>query len=112
MTEDVQPFARDYTPAFLAYLARSDEQGLSSAYELGRRAMTAELGLLTVVRVHHQVLLDVLETARDPREAHELVRKGGIFLLEAMASFEMTQRGFMAGDALRTAEPGPGPARG
>ena len=113
MTGGEQAFALDYTPPFLAYLARSDEKWLSAAYELGRQAMRAELGVLTVVRVHHQVFLEVLSTARDLQEAQALAAKGSAFLLEAMASFEMTQRGFMAGDVLRE-EPGAGqrPAAG
>jgi len=98
VTGHVEAFARDYTPPLLAYLARSDEKGLSAAYELGRRAMRLELGLLNVVRVHHLVLLDVLDTVHDSQEAHELVRKASTFLLEVLASFEMTQRAFMAGD--------------
>lgn len=102
MTGDVHTLARDYAPPLLAYLTQSDEKGLSAAYELGRRAMRDELGLLNVVRVHHQVLLGVLDTVQDPQEARELVRKASNFLLEVMASFEMTQRGFMAGDVLTT----------
>ena len=97
---DEQSFERDYTPPFLAYLNRPTETGLHAAYQLGRRAMHAELGILTVVRVHHEVLMRVLATARDVRDAEELSRRAAAFLLEALASFEMTQRGFMSGEVL------------
>jgi hypothetical protein len=97
---DAASFRRDYTPPLLAYLNRPEERALNAAYELGRRAMRAELGILTVVRVHHEVVLDVLSTARDVRHAEELATSASAFLLEALASFEMTQRGFMSGEAL------------
>jgi hypothetical protein len=95
---------RDYTPPLLAYLAHPEERGLLTAYELGRRAMDPELGLLTLVRVHHEVLHEVLLTVRDADEATSVVAKASAFLSEALASFEMGQRGFMAGEG-RTAPP-------
>ncbi len=103
---DAASFRRDYTPPLLAYLNQPGEPGLHAAYELGRRAMRAELGILTIVRVHHEVLLEVLATARDARQARELTGSASDFLLETLASFEMTQRGFMSGQLLG----GDGPA--
>jgi len=103
-------FARDYTPPLLAYLARADEPGLSAAYELGRRALQAGIGLLVLVRIHHQAIREVLATAQDAHEAQELITRASAFLLEALAPFEMTQRGFMAGDALTARETTPRPA--
>ncbi len=104
MTAEAQILARDYAPAFLAYLSRPDEKGLAAAYELGRRAMRTEVGLLAVVRVHSQLLLEVLESARDVEEARQLAENASTFLVEALASFEMTQRGFMAGEAMTSQE--------
>jgi Phosphoserine phosphatase RsbU, N-terminal domain len=98
MTGEEERFRRDYTPPLLAHLGQPHERTLLSAYELGRRAMTAELGLLTLVRVHHDVLLEVLASARDVEEATALVSGASSFLAEALASFEMGQRGFMAGE--------------
>jgi hypothetical protein len=98
ITTSSDSFKRDYAPPLLAYLNRPTEKGLHAAYELGRRAMRAELGILTVVRVHHELFLDVLATARDVQHAEGLARSAAAFLLEALASFEMTQRGFMSGE--------------
>ena len=100
MSVPEEEFRRDYTPPLLAYLARPQEKPLLSAYELGRRAMSAELGLLTLVRVHHEVLVEVLTTTRDVAEAAAVVSDASSFLAEALASFEMSQRGFMAGEGL------------
>lgn len=87
---------RDYTPPFLAYLTTQDEVGLRSAYELGRVAMRRSVGLLDLVRIHNEVFLDAIGTARTPESAQDVARAASTFLVEALSSFEMTQRGFMA----------------
>jgi hypothetical protein len=86
---------RDYAPPFLSYLAHHDEAGLRAAYELGRRAMSRGIGLLDLVRVHNEALAEVLPTARTVTEAADLAQAASVFLVEALASFEMAQRGFM-----------------
>ena len=91
---------RDYRPRFLSYLTYLDENGLTAAYDLGRRAMQRGIGLLDLVRVHDEVYVEVVASARDVVEAEGLARAASAFLLEALSSFEMTQRGFMAGDGL------------
>ena len=106
MRDPLDDLRRDYRPRFLAWLTRRDEGGLSAAYELGRRSLHLGIGLLDLVRVHHEVYADVVASARDLAEAQELARGSSAFLLEALAPFEMTQRGFMAGDGLDRAEVG------
>jgi hypothetical protein len=96
----VAVLARDYRPPFLAYLTRRDEAGLAAAYDLGRRAMQQGVGLLDLVRVHTETYGEVVASARDVAEARDLAGAASAFLLEALAPFEMTQRGFMAGDGL------------
>jgi hypothetical protein len=100
VTDPVADLRRDYRPPFLSYLTNLDERGLSAAYELGRRAMLRRLGLLDLVRVHNEVYVEVVSDARTLAEAQDLARAASAFLLEALAPFEMTQRGFMAGDGL------------
>ena len=100
MTDPVADLLRDYRPVFLSYLTRLDEHGLTAAYELGRRTMLRRLGLLDLVRVHNEVYVEVVADARTLDEAQGLARSASAFLLEALAPFEMTQRGFMAGDGL------------
>jgi hypothetical protein len=93
--EPLLRFRQDYTPRFLAYLGRDDEAGLRAAYELGRQAMRQSVGLLGLVRTHNEVFLDVLGTARSVEAAEAIAASASAFLVEALASFEMTQRGFM-----------------
>ena len=96
----VADLRRDYRPRFLAWLTRRDEEGLAAAYDLGRRSLQRGTGVLDLVRVHNDVYVDVVADARDLDEALTLARGASVFLLEALAPFEMTQRGFMAGDGL------------
>jgi ANTAR domain/Phosphoserine phosphatase RsbU, N-terminal domain len=87
-------FRRDYAPAFLQYLAERSEPGRRAAYELGRRAIREELSVLDLARIHHGMLLEVLKTHRTPRELEHIAQGASEFLVEVLAVFEMTQRGF------------------
>ena len=95
MTRDRdERFRRDYAPAFLQYLAEGGEPGRRTAYELGRRAISERLSILELARIHHTVLLEVLKTHRTSNELEHIARAASEFLVEALAVFEMTNRGF------------------
>jgi hypothetical protein len=87
-------FRRDYAPAFLQYLSERGEPGRRAAYELGRRAVGEQLSVLDLARIHHDMLLEVLRTHRTSRELEHIAQAASEFLVEALAVFEMTQRGF------------------
>lgn len=93
--EELHRFRRDYKPPFLGYLAREDEAGLRAAYELGRQAMGTKIGLLEVVRIHNETFLEVMESVKDAEDARHIASVASDFLVELLAAFEMTQRGFM-----------------
>jgi phosphoserine phosphatase RsbU-like protein len=97
----------DYRSAFTGFLSRRGEPQLSSAYELGRRAIATGVGLLDLVHVHNAVTLDLLRTARAADERLEVAEAAAAFLVEVLASSEMTQRGFL--DSARDPRPGDGP---
>jgi Phosphoserine phosphatase RsbU, N-terminal domain len=85
---------RDYRVAFLHYLPRREEAALHRGYELGRSAVAGGLSLLELARIHHDVLLEVLrETPK--AELPDLAAAASEFLLEVLATFDMTQRGFL-----------------
>jgi hypothetical protein len=92
--DTVERFRRDYAPAFLRYLSEGGEPGRRAAYELGRRAIGERLSLLDLARIHHSVLLEVLKTHRTRHELEHIAQAASEFLIEALAVFEMTQRGF------------------
>ncbi len=109
-TTKLARFQRDYAPAFLQYLSHGGETGRRAAYELGRRAISDRLSLLDLARIHHAVLLDVLKTHRTPHELEHIARAASEFLIEALAVFEMTHRGFT--ELLATDQPGGQPTQG
>ena len=82
---------RDYRVAFLRHLTRHEESALHAAYQLGRAALEARFNLLEVVRVHHDVLIEVLRSS-PAEEAPELAAAASDFLLEVLASYDMTRR--------------------
>jgi hypothetical protein len=86
----------DYAPLILRYLAHPDEKGLQSAYDVGREAMQRSVPLLDVIRVHNEASLAVQASAPDLDEALRVAAAASAMLVELVASFEMTQRGFMA----------------
>ena len=111
MTRDAEErFRRDYKPAFLQYLSDGGERGRRAAYELGRRAISQHLSILDLARIHHGVLLDVLKTHRTAHELEHIARAASEFLVEALAVFEMTQRGFT--ERLGTDQPRGAPTEG
>jgi Phosphoserine phosphatase RsbU, N-terminal domain len=84
---------RDYRAAFLRHLARREESVLNAGYEIGRGALAGGLSLLEVVRVHHDVLIEVLRDS--PTDEGPLVADAASdFLLEVLGSYDMAQRGF------------------
>jgi MarR-like DNA-binding transcriptional regulator SgrR of sgrS sRNA len=92
--EAYERFRRDYVPAFLQYLSERGERGRQAAYELGRRAIGDQLSVLDLARIHHGVLLEILKTHRNRQELEHIGQAASEFLVEALAVFEMTQRGF------------------
>jgi hypothetical protein len=95
VTDALSRLRQDYPPAFLVYLGRRDEKGLRAAYELGRRAMTNGISLLDLVQIHHAVLLETLGVVTSAEELQDIGDAAAAFLVEVLASFEMTQRGFI-----------------
>jgi hypothetical protein len=103
-------FRRDYAPAFLQYLSERGEQGRRAAYELGRRAISEQLSVLDLARIHHGMLLEVLKTHRSSQELEHIAQAASEFLVEALAVFEMTQRGYT--ELASTDRPGGEPTQG
>ena len=81
-----------YQGALQEYLAHPDETRLQQAYELGRAAMNAGLGVFDLIRLHHQALSDGV-FPDDPQAAVRLTPAIEGFLIEALSPFELAQRG-------------------
>jgi hypothetical protein len=86
---------RNYRAAFLRYLPKRDEAALDAGYQIGRSAVVDGLTILDLVQVHHDVLREVLGTG-SPEELDGLTATAGDFLVEVLATYEMTRRGYLA----------------
>jgi hypothetical protein len=107
MSDTLARLRLDYRAAFLGYLSQRAETQLRSAYEIGRTAILAGVGLLDLVQIHNAVTLDVLRASSEGQDRLDLAEAAGTFLLEVLAAFEMAQRGFLESTrrpAARTAE--------
>jgi signal transduction histidine kinase len=103
MIELVQDtFADAYAGAFREYLSEPGEAALAQAYELGRTAAVGHLGVLELAIAHSRVVAEVLQDPMHQAHRERLLDASERFLLEALAPFEMANRGFHdAGDVLR-----------
>jgi hypothetical protein len=86
---------RNYRAAFLRYLPNRDEAALDAGYQIGRSAVVEGLTILDLVQVHHDVLREVLRTG-SPEELDGLTATAADFLVEVLATYEMTRRGYLA----------------
>ena len=79
----------------MRYLPNRDEAALDAGYQIGRSAVVDGLTILDLVQVHHDVLREVLGTG-SPEELDGLTATAGDFLVEVLATYEMTRRGYLA----------------
>ena len=89
----LEDLTRNYRTAFLRYLPRREEVALTSGYALGRAAVSDGVSILELVRVHHDVLLEVLRDSSHD-ELPAVANAASEFLLEVLATFHMTQQAF------------------
>lgn len=83
-----------YQVALSGYLAHPNEETLQQAYELGRGAMNAGLGILDLVRLHHRALVKGAWSVDRPAATVHWVPIIETFLLAALSSFEAAYRDF------------------
>jgi Phosphoserine phosphatase RsbU, N-terminal domain len=86
---------RNYRAAFLRYLPSRDEAALDAGYQIGRSAVTEGLTILDLAQVHHDILRDVLSTSTE-EERDGVIATAADFLVEVLATYEMTRRGYLA----------------
>jgi len=70
------------------------EENLSRFYEIGRREIQDQKGLLKVVEQFHQALLVVLQGAHSHEDCVSAVKVAAEALSSSLSPFEMTQRGY------------------
>ena len=82
---------RDYAVALLRFLPARDEAALSAAYDLGRDCLASGVSVLELVRVHHDVLAEVLGGTREG-ERDGVLEAAGDFLAEVLTPVDLTRR--------------------
>ena len=85
---------RDYRAAFLRYLPRREEAAAHTGYVLGRSAIADGVSILEMVRVHHEVLLEVLRDTPGA-ELAQVTAAASEFLREVLSTYDMTLRGLL-----------------
>ena len=93
---DGNSFFRTYHAALLEYLQGSGESGLANSYDLGRKAIAAEFGLLDVVRIHQRAVNTILDSTPEEVNRESCRNASEEFLMEALSAFEMASRGYLA----------------
>jgi hypothetical protein len=106
MTDPLVRLRLDYRSALVGYLSRRGENQLAAAYEIGRGAIAARVGLLELIHVHNSVSLELMRAATGPDDRLEVADAAAAFLVEVLASSEMAQRGFLEGTQQPGGDPG------
>jgi hypothetical protein len=86
---------RNYRAAYLRYLPNRDEAALDAGYQIGRSAVSEGLTILDLAQVHHDILREVLRTSSE-EERDGVIATAADFLVEVLATYEMTRRGYLA----------------
>lgn len=91
-----------YLVALKRYIAGGGEPALHSAYDIGRTALAAGIGLLALARIHHASLNTLSLEMSSPEECARMLHPAAEFFAEGISPYEMTYRGFHeANTALR-----------
>ena len=91
-----------YHDALESYLDNGGEAMLLQAYILGRSAWELHIGVLDVVKMHHDSLALILSKA-DPGGDGTRIARAATFLAESLAAFEMALRGYQEANVRLTA---------
>lgn len=86
--------AENYGAALDDYLENGSEEALHRAYEIGREALDAQLGLLDVTAIHQRALAAAFEEVSDqPEKAAQRLDMAHRFLAESLSPFELFHLG-------------------
>ncbi len=88
--------SREYAAALKRYLKHGGEAALVRAYELGRRGLGEGRGVLSMVALHQEAMVELLRAGNTKGTINpETIVRAGTFLTESMSSFEMAHRGYV-----------------
>jgi signal transduction histidine kinase len=91
-----------YPQSLRNYLAGAGESALQEAYQIGRSALDAGIGLVALADIHHACLRKLLEQTLAHDERDRILTGAAEFFAECISPYEMTYGGFReANTALR-----------
>lgn len=93
-TFSLRELQEEYRFALQSFFDGAGELALDQAYEVGRRAIENHLGVLDVTRIHQDALEHLMQTNKERSRGARWVKMASDVLSEALAPFEMTQRGY------------------
>jgi two-component system sensor histidine kinase/response regulator len=99
MSDLTRTRAHDLALALRHYLAGAEEAARLHAYQVGRDAMAAGVGVLQIVSEHQQALAILLSNARTPDESVRVIKASEELLADCLGPFEMAHRGFQEANA-------------
>lgn len=81
-----------YQALLSSYLNTTDEDGLTVAYDMGRRNLRTGVGLLDLAETHQHALREILAAADSAPEAQQSINTAaGCFFREALSPFEVAR---------------------
>ncbi len=94
--------ATAYPKSLQNYLGGAGESALQQAYEIGRSALNAGIGLVAIADIHHACLRKLLARDVANEERERILTGAAQFFSECVSPYEMTYGGFReANTALR-----------
>jgi signal transduction histidine kinase len=94
--------ASTYPMSLHDYLGGAGESALQQAYQIGRRALEAGVGLVAIADIHHAYLRTLLTQKLANEERDRILTGAAQFFAECISPYEMTYGGFReANTALR-----------
>jgi signal transduction histidine kinase len=95
----LEELAGQYPNALREYCEGGGEAALLRAYQLGRQAVSAGVGVLEVAALHQEALVAALMEMPSVKENARIARRASEFFAECLAPFELTRRGFQEAHA-------------
>jgi signal transduction histidine kinase len=89
----LQELTTHYSAALREYCAGGGEAPLLRAYQLGRNAVNAGVGVLEMATLHQEALVSALLEMLGLEESARIAQRASEFFAECLAPFELTHRG-------------------
>jgi signal transduction histidine kinase len=90
----VKEAAAAYPLSLRNYLGGAGESALQQAYQIGRSALDAGMGLVAIADIHHSCLRELLAHEVDIDERNRILTGAALFFAECISPYEMTYGGF------------------